>query len=180
MSALAGNRMDAGFRAAAEKALKGNPALAGAKIVIEDYLEDAQSKRMGAQQPVETGLDSSSPIAAPDEPVVLLVGGNENMVAVVRIVLYDVPHKLVWAKSPADVIEMIHEHPPSIILGESVSSNADGFNLIQIAKTHSETADTPVVLLNPESNLDSIFAAYSAINRKNTRDQAEPIPLADV
>ena len=179
MSALAGNRMDSGFSAAAEKALKGNPALAGAKIVIEDYLEDAQSKRMGAQHPGETGLDPSSPGSA-GEPVVLLVGGNENMVAVVRIVLYDVPHKLVWAKSPADVIEMIHEHPPSIILGESVSSNADGFNLIQIAKTHSETADTPVVLLNPESNLDSIFAAYSAINRKNTRDQAEPIPRADV
>ncbi|HYM00325.1 MAG TPA: hypothetical protein VEZ90_15330 [Blastocatellia bacterium] len=168
---------DSGFKAAAKQALIQNPALRGAKIVIEEYLEDAQSNK-GSAAHTGQGTDSSSRPCG--EPVVLLVGGGDNLLAVVRIVLYDVPHKLVWAQSPAEVVDLIQKQPPSIILGESVSSNADGFNLIQIAKTHAETAETPVVLLNPESNLDSIFAAYSAINRKHSESAPEPLPLVPV
>ncbi|HKV42115.1 MAG TPA: hypothetical protein VJX67_23115 [Blastocatellia bacterium] len=174
-----------GFHDIAETALSQNPALEGLRIVIEDYMEEAASKRLPSQSsnldsssspgPLEAGNTPTEDTPADYLPVVLLVGGDESIETVVQLVMHDLPHKLIWARDVEALTEKLKDNKPELILGEVTSSSPQGFHLIQCVKTLPETCNTPVVLLNRESALDCLYATYSAINRGGKAQQSPDV-----
>jgi len=157
------NTADAKFQAIAKHECDVNPALETIRIVIDEYLEEGR-RRSAAARGLEHVADAEEPRLA-DLPVLLLVGGDDNIEAVLRLALFDIPHSFVWAREAADLAEVLKGGAPDVIVGETMSGRADGFRLLEAVKTSPGNADTPVILLNRESGLDSLYATYSAMNK---------------
>ena len=145
----------------AKQALATNPALESVRIVLEDYLEDARNrKNSSATDSANTGTD---PIASGKQPVVLLVGPDENIYMVLRLALHDIDHQLLWAQEEEALSRALDDHVPDVVVAEAQLSSGGGFQLMQMVKSRAETADLPVILLSRESFLESIFATHAAI-----------------
>jgi CheY-like chemotaxis protein len=153
------------FNQIAEEAIRANPALESLQIVIEDYLEDARAKKapaLNGSQPA-AGADRAEDQEPRDLPILLLVGADENIRMVLKLVLHDVPHKLLWAQEQATLADALEKHVLDLVIAEAQVSKAGGFQLMQMVKSHPKSADIPVVLLSNESFLDCLYAAYAAI-----------------
>ncbi|HUK89175.1 MAG TPA: hypothetical protein VLZ81_02160 [Blastocatellia bacterium] len=162
----------------ADEALRANPALQSLRIIIEDYLDDARDKANAKKARLENGsahLESKDDGGPSDEytPVVLLVGGDDNIQAVLKLALHQVQHKLLWAQDKKGLEEALESHPPDLVVAEAQVTNAGGFQLMQMVKSHPWSAEIPVVLLSSESFLDCLHAAYSAIGASDKQQQVE-------
>jgi hypothetical protein len=121
-----------------------NPSLDLIRAVIEDYLEEARSTIAAA--------------GAERVPVVLLVSDDRTIGAVVDIVLSELPHTLIVARTSADVLQIVGENSTDLIIGEANQNGDALFNVI------TETAKTniPLVLLDREPFLEHLYRMHSA------------------
>ncbi|HEY6334023.1 MAG TPA: hypothetical protein VI756_32205 [Blastocatellia bacterium] len=159
----------------AEEAIRTNPALESLRIVIEDYLDDARATKAstGLSGDRQASANGEKDTTREDLPIVLLVGADANIHMVLKLVLYDVGHKLLWAQEQNVLADALEKHAPDLVIAEAQVSSAGGFQLMQMVKSHPKSADIPVVLISNESFLDCLYAAYAAIGNAEKSAQEQ-------
>lgn len=92
-----------------------------------------------------------------DQPLLLIIEDNADLVTYVRSILQD-QYNILVAENGAKGIEKAFETIPDIILSDLMMPEKDGFEVTQTLKNDERTSHIPVVLLTAKADVESRIA----------------------
>lgn len=126
-------------------------------VMLPIKCEATHRKALQTQEGIdasETKLALSDTDANSEQPLILIVEDNADVVFLLQRFLYD-EYRLLHAPNGQEGLAKAIEHVPDLILSDVMMPEMDGFELTEQLKTNELTSHIPIVLLTALADQDS-------------------------